>query len=220
MEPWTEAQTQRLLDLEVVLILVALGVDILIEALSSHDWIAAAVIVAGFCIILGLYWHTLYLDRLIADLRASVGHIFHPLQGSNPQGDFLATQVTDRPVIHVSNFPLSKNFYAQALRPLGYTVTMDLPALSMASLGIGNSSDLWIKGDGAEQKLRASISATERRMVGDFFEAALDAGGIEAEAPGERPSRGANIYAAAVLDPDGYTIEVQYSEPVNALRAA
>ena len=214
---------QKLIDLEIVLILVALGIDILLEAVGMQDWIAAAIVIAGFCMILGLYWHTLYLDSLFADLRAGMGHVFHhqfsPHQqkapDSHPISDLPAVQVADRPVIHVGNFLLSKNFYVQALKPLGYTVTMDLPALSMVSLGIGDSSDVWIKGDGSEAKMRVAFRASQESMVDRFFDAALDAGATEEEAPGPRKDRAPGAYAAAVLDPDSYIIEA-YFEPTPA----
>lgn len=212
MERWTEAQAQKLIDIEIVLILAAIGADILIQALASSDWIAAALIVAGFCVILGLYWHTLYLDRLFADLRSVAGHIFshEPPAAGSAHLDVPASSVADRPIIHVSDFPLSKNFYVRALRPLGYTVTIDLPALSMASLGLGSSSDLWIKGDGPDATMRASFVAAERHMIDEFFDAALEAGGTQDSAPRTRTENGQRAYAASVLDPDGYTIEALF----------
>ena len=211
MEVKTAAQMQRILDLEVILILIAVGVDILIEALIQRDWLAAAVIVAGFAILGGLYRHTLYLDRLFADLHVALRRVFpHRIQASAQ--DISVAAIADRPMIHVSNFLLSRNFYEKALNPLGYAVTVEFPALSMAALGIGAASDLWIKGDGAEQKIRAAFSASQRSSVDDFYAIALDAGGAEAEAPGPRPERGAGYYAAAVYDPDGYTIEAVFRD--------
>ena len=213
----TEAQMQKILNLEGILILVAIGADIFIEALRTRDWIAAAVIIAGFCIIGGLYWHTIFLDRLFADLHEGLRRILphHSTQtvaARTVVQDVPAAIVSDRPIVHVSNFPLSRNFYAAALAPLGYSITMELPALSMASFGIDGASDLWIKGDGVEQKIRAAFSANHQRTVDDFYSAALYAGGTEAEAPGARPERGAGYYAAAVYDPDGYTIEAVFRD--------
>ena len=228
MKVRTERQIQRIIDLEIVLILVAIGIDILIAAMGAGDWLTAAVVLVGFCVIGGLYWHKLHLDRLFAELHGALQHMFPngvasttsgaiPLPASFQQSDsprdVPMSVVADRPVIHVSNFLLSKNFYAQALAPLGYSLTTDFPALGMASFGIGTSSDLWIKGGGVEQKLRAAFSATHNNMVDDFFDAALDAGGNEVEKPGARPDRGVGYYAAAVLDPDGYTIEAVFRDP-------
>lgn len=222
----TEAQMQRFLNLEGILILIAIGADILIEAFKSGDWIAAAVIIAGFCIIGGLYWHTLYLDRLFADLHDGIHRIFHgnaratatqpiiplPASSASMPHDIPLAAVADRPILHVSNFLLSRNFYAAALSPLGYGLTIEFPALSMAAFGIAGASDIWIKGDGVEQKIRAAFSATLKGMVDDFYRAALNAGGEVAETPGTRPERGAGYYAAAVLDPDGYTIEAVFRD--------
>lgn len=227
MEVRTEGQIQKIIDLEIVLILIAIGLDILFEALVGRDWIAAAVIIAGFCMTLGLYWHMLHLDKLFDELHAVLHHFVHgstvtetsraiPLPASfeqkNSARDVPMTAVADRPVIRVSNFLLSKNFYAKVLAPLGYTLTTDFPALGMASFGIGASSDLWLKGGGVEQKLRAAFSAMRKNMVDDFFDAALDAGGNEVEAPSPRPDRGPGFYAASVLDPDGYTIEAVFRD--------
>jgi hypothetical protein len=219
----TETQMQKFLNLEGVLILVVIGADILLEALKNQDWVAAAVIIGGYCVIGGLYWHTLYLDRLFADLHDGISRILthFPLHQSAaiaqattvtttttvPAHDVLASAVTDRPILHVSNFPLSRNFYATVLAPLGYTLTIEFPALSMAAFGVGGASDLWIKGDGTEYKLRASFSAPSRQAVDDFCNEALNAGGTMAEMPGPRVDRASDSYAAAIYDLDGYTIE-------------
>ena len=227
MKQRTERQIQKIIDLEIVLILIAIGADILLEAVAGRDWVAAAVTLVGFCVIGGLYWHKLRLDRLFADLHDALRHFSHnntlllpgtpqaiPLPASFQNGprDIPMNTVVDRPVIHVSNFLLSKNFYARALAPLGYSLTTDFPTLGMASYGIGTSSDLWIKGGIVELRLRAAFSASQKNMVDAFFDAALDAGGNEVEAPGLRPDRGPGYYTAAVLDPDGYTIEAVFRD--------
>jgi catechol 2,3-dioxygenase-like lactoylglutathione lyase family enzyme len=211
----TEAQVQRVISLEIALIIVGIGADMLIETLRVHDWIAGAVIVAGFCIIGGLYWHTLYLDRLFADLHVGLRRIL-PRHAASPapQGtpDIPVAAIADRPVIRVSNFLLSKNFYAAVLAPLGYHLTVEFPALSMAAFGIDGASDLWIKGDAVEQKMRAAFSASTKGMVDDFCSAAIAMGASVSEAPGVRPDRGSGYYAAAVIDPDGYTIEAVFRD--------
>ena len=226
MKMETEGEVQRLIDIELILIIIAIGADILIQALSVSDWGAAAVIIAGFCIMAGLYWHKLHMDRLFGDFRQAMYHLFHtnapttttppiiPLPASSGRAapDVPIASIADRPLIHVSNFLMSKNFYQQSLGMLGYRLTMDFPALAMAAFGIGPNADLWIKGDGVEQKIRAAFSADRKAMVDDFFDAALNAGGSIAEAPGTRPVRGTGYYAAAVFDPDGYTIEAFYHD--------
>jgi catechol 2,3-dioxygenase-like lactoylglutathione lyase family enzyme len=220
----TETEMQKFLNLEGVFILIAIGADILIEALKNQDWIAAAVI-GGFCVIGGLYWHTIHLDRLFADVSLLM-HRIAPHQAASPasaialpaspHADVPVALVADRPLLHVSNFPLSRNFYAAVLAPLGYALTMEFPALSMAAFGIAGASDLWIKGDGVERKLRASFTANSARGVDDFCQAALDAGGTIAETPGPRADHGASAYAAAISDPDGYTIEAVFYGPASA----
>jgi len=43
--------------------------------------------------------------------------------------------------------------------------------------------------------------------VDAFFEAALEAGGVDNGQPGLRPRYHAHYYAAFILDPDGYNLE-------------
>ncbi len=230
MKVRTEGQIQKIIDLEIILILIVIGLDILIETLIGRNWIATSVILVGLCVIGALYWHKLHLDRFLIEFEKTLHHIF-PINATTPPTpqtiplpaasvdaprNIPMTTVADRPIIRVSNFLLSKNFYAQVLAPLGYSLTTDFPALGMASFGIGISSDLWIKGGSVEQKLRAAFCAAEKNMVDDFFDAALDAGGQIAEVPGPRPDRGSGYYAAAILDPDGYTIEAFFHNASDA----
>ncbi len=227
MKTWTEEQIQKAIDIEIVLVLIAVGFDIFIESIGAGDWIAAAVVIAGFCMIFGLYWHTLFLDSFLSDMHAAMHHapvaaeVTAPIPTVIPlpatfkdehaaAQDMPLSALADRPVIRVSDYLASKNFYARTLAPLGYAVTMDFPAISMAAFGIGMASDLWIKRDAIDEKMRASFSADSKRAVDDFFAAALAAGGAEAVAPGKRTDNGARYYAAAVTDPDGFAIEAVF----------
>jgi hypothetical protein len=220
MDTETEAGVQRIIDLEIALIIVFLGIDMLIQTLSIHDTVATLLLLTGFAIVGSIYWHTLYLDNLFAGLHEGIHHLIHHttttettiVGTSSPTEDIPLATVSDRPILHVNNFLLSKNFYEQALAPLGYRLTMSFPALSMASFGIGRTSDVWIKGDGVGQKIRASFTASTKSAVDTFFENAINAGGTEAEVPGVRTERGPHLYAAAVYDPDGYTIEAVCTE--------
>jgi catechol 2,3-dioxygenase-like lactoylglutathione lyase family enzyme len=218
MEIKTEAHMQRLLNFEGVLILIAIGADIFIEALKNQDWLSAAVIIAGFCIIGGLYWHAHYLDRLVESLQTGMhrilSHLAHAPVPTPPTStsNVAAATLSDRPLLHVSNFPQSRNFYAMLLGTLGYAMTLEFPALSMAAFGVNGASDFWIKGDGVEEKIRAAFSATDKRMVDDFSQMAIEMGATVTEVPGARPERGTGYYAAAALDPDGYTIEAIFRD--------
>jgi transposase len=232
----TRAGIQKIIDIEVILIIIGLGADIFIQTLRAHDWIAGAIIIAGLALMAAVYWHTLHIDRLAHDVREASSHLLHPHANEHttvitppviplpaaaspaaPQSasvpyDVPLSAVSDRPVLHVSNFLLSKNFYGQTLAILGYKLILEFPALSMASFGTGRDADLWIKGDGTKQKIRASFRADSESIVDDFFNTALDMGGIEAESPSLRPEKGIGYYSAAVYDPDGSTVEAFVTE--------
>ena len=230
----TRAGIQRIIDIEVILIIIGLGTDIFIQTLLAHDWVAGAIIIAGLALIGAVYWHTLHIDRLAHDIREITSHLLYPhpsepiehrsittppviplpaatSASASPSYDVPLSAVSDRPVLHVSNFLLSKNFYAQTLAILGYNLILEFPALSMASFGTGRDADLWIKGDGTKQKIRASFRANSESIVDDFFETALDMGGIEAESPSLRSEKGIGYYSAAVYDPDGSTVEAFFA---------
>ena len=55
-----------------------------------------------------------------------------------------------------------------------------------------------------------AFQAADRDMVDAFYKAALDAGGKDNGAPGERPNYHPGYYGAFVLDPDGNNIEAVY----------
>ena len=55
--------------------------------------------------------------------------------------------------------------------------------------------------------LRMAFSATSRRQVDAFYQAALAAGGRDNGPPGLRPQYHAHYYGAFVIGPDGHNIE-------------
>lgn len=118
----------------------------------------------------------------------------------------------DHTGINVSNIALSKIFYEEVLKTLGYRICLDLGT----SIGFGSQKsergdpggDFWI----AEQephtpRSHIAFRANTREEVRAFYEAAVKRGGVCNGAPGLRPHYHPNYYAAFVLDPDGYNIE-------------
>src|SRR5688572_30100156 len=104
--------------------------------------------------------------------------------------------------INVSDFDGARAFYTQALAPLGVEVIMEFPGT--AGLGNAGKPDLWIsERDEPSAPIHVAISAPDRETVDAFHAAALEAGGTDNGAPGERPQYHANYYGAFVLDPDG-----------------
>ncbi len=120
--------------------------------------------------------------------------------------------------IPVSNFERSKEFYTQALRPLGYDLLFELTAeqtgtYQHAGFGAGTRPQFWIGsakppvGKPSEGRMHFCFEAKSRDAVRAFYDAAMKAGGTDNGAPGLRPHYHADYYGAFVLDLDGYNIE-------------
>jgi catechol 2,3-dioxygenase-like lactoylglutathione lyase family enzyme len=110
-----------------------------------------------------------------------------------------------------TNLARSSAFYDAALAALGYTrVWADETAVGYGSPGAGDKlaiklrSGIVVPGPG----FHVAFAAADRDAVARFYEAALLHGGKDNGPPGPRPQYGDNYYAAFVLDPDGYPIEV------------
>ncbi|MNJ92522.1 Glyoxalase-like domain protein [compost metagenome] len=56
-----------------------------------------------------------------------------------------------------------------------------------------------------------AFHAQDKNAVQAFYDAALNHGGKDNGPPGPRPDYGSKYYAAFVIDPDGYEIEVKLS---------
>jgi catechol 2,3-dioxygenase-like lactoylglutathione lyase family enzyme len=121
----------------------------------------------------------------------------------------------DHVKLPVADLDTSRAFYAAALAPLGFRLVYD----GERSIGFGT-------GDGGDddepfalERLGApshashvAFTAASTDQVDAFHAAALEGGGRDNGAPGERPY-GGYYYAAFVLDPDGHNIEVVYHGP-------
>ncbi len=119
----------------------------------------------------------------------------------------------DHTGISVSNFAASKAFYSQALKPIGYSLLMELPAAvtgshDVAGFGEPPKLDLWISsGTPNVPPVHIAFRVASRELVDAFYHAALAAGGRDNGPPGLRPHYHPNYYGAFVLDPDGHNIE-------------
>lgn len=127
----------------------------------------------------------------------------------------------DHMTILVSDYRRSLAFYLQALKPLGYAMTMELddvtyphlPSAFFVGLGVKGKADLWLRPSKAMAPTHVAFRAESRAIVDAFYREALAAGGTSNGEPGPRPENGANYYAAFVLDPDGYNVEAVCHEP-------
>ncbi len=120
----------------------------------------------------------------------------------------------------VSDYQRSKEFYNEALAPLGYTLIMEVSGAHTesghpaAGFGADGKPDFWIGGEGGlEGSLHIAITTEDRAAVDTFHRAALAAGGRDNGAPGLRPQYHRDYYAAFVLDPDGHNVEAVCHSP-------
>src|SRR5688572_7263289 len=127
----------------------------------------------------------------------------------------------DHLTILVSDYRRSVKFYLQALKPLGYAMTLELddvtyphlPSAFFAGLGVDGKPDLWLRPTDKVSPTHVAFRAGTRAMVDDFFREAVAAGGTANGEPGLRTDYHPNYYAAFVLDPDGYNVEVVCHKP-------
>ncbi len=120
----------------------------------------------------------------------------------------------DHTGFNVSDFAVSRSFYAKTLAPLGYTLCKDFGVAAGFGVTEGHGAsndpggDFWISaGPPHDPRPHLAFNAASRALVDACYAAALAAGATDNGAPGLRPQYHANYYAAYVHDPDGYNIE-------------
>ena len=119
----------------------------------------------------------------------------------------------------VSNMKISRIFYEKALKPLGITplmeVTPEMTGTSDSHVGFGAGRPFFWIGTGGKVSVATHVAfATEsRKVVDEFYAAAIAAGGRDNGKPGVRPHYHENYYGAFVLDPDGNNIEAVCHAP-------
>ena len=114
----------------------------------------------------------------------------------------------------VSDYGRSKDFYAQALAPLGISLLME-PIAQAAGFGKDGKPFFWIesRGEAVTGRLHIAFAVDDRATVDAFHAAALAAGATDNGAPGVREIYHPNYYGAYVLDPDGHNIEAVCHRP-------
>ncbi|HEX3775854.1 MAG TPA: VOC family protein [Polyangiaceae bacterium] len=126
----------------------------------------------------------------------------------------------DHIAINVSDYARAKQFYAQALAPLGVSLIMEYG--SAAGFGRDKKPELWLgagKSDFQSEDqlevitpIHVCLAARSRAEVEAFHAAALAAGGRDNGAPGIRAHYHAGYYGAFAIDPDGHNIEAVFHE--------
>jgi catechol 2,3-dioxygenase-like lactoylglutathione lyase family enzyme len=116
--------------------------------------------------------------------------------------------------VHVSDLARSTEFYVEALAAIGYELLAKFPAdatgsTAVAGFGEPPKPDFWLhEGLANKPAVHVAFRVPNRKLVDQFYAAALAAGGTDNGAPGPRPHYHANYYGAFVLDPDGHNLEV------------
>jgi catechol 2,3-dioxygenase-like lactoylglutathione lyase family enzyme len=111
--------------------------------------------------------------------------------------------------LNVSDYDRSREFYEQALTPLGYSLLME-PMPRIGGFGREGKPDFWITDQRAptSENVHVAFAAQDRATVEAFHAAALEAGGTDNGPPGIREIYHPTYYGAYVLDPDGNNVEV------------
>ncbi|NLS15924.1 VOC family protein [Rhizobium sp. P40RR-XXII] len=121
----------------------------------------------------------------------------------------------DHMTIGVLDVERSKIFYDAALRPLGIE-RLYSEGETFAGYGAKPKAFFWIgQRNSPQTSAHIAFATGSRKIVDEFHQAALAAGGIDNGAPGLRPHYHENYYGAFILDPDGHNIEAVCHLPVS-----
>lgn len=121
--------------------------------------------------------------------------------------------------ISVPDFAASKEFYLEALAPLGIGVVMNVPKeesgrpSDFAGFGYDHKPFFWIGQGVAPQGMHLCFTAKTRAEVDAFYKAALAAGARDNGPPGIREHYHPSYYGAFVIDPNGVNLEAVCHKP-------
>ena len=119
----------------------------------------------------------------------------------------------DHIILAVSDLPRSIAFYEQALAPLGITHYVNYDGENghpdLKGFGSDKKAYFWLKsGVPSADAVHFAFVAQSREAVDAFYQSAMAAGARDNISPRVRLEYDPGYYAADVLDPDGYSIEV------------
>lgn len=123
-------------------------------------------------------------------------------------------RLLDHVHLRVANLEASKRFYQAVLAALGLNDALE------EGPGFFYADELYV--DQAEDyitRVHLAFQAQDQASVQKFHQAALQAGGKDNGAPGERPYH-PGYYGAFVLDPDGNNIEAVFHGPAERSAAS
>jgi catechol 2,3-dioxygenase-like lactoylglutathione lyase family enzyme len=119
----------------------------------------------------------------------------------------------DHIILSVRDLPRSVAFYAEALAPLGITNYIDYDGENghpdLKGFGRDKKAFFWLKqGESSPNAVHFAFVAENREAVDAFYAAAMAAGARDNISPRVREEYDSGYYAADILDPDGYSVEV------------
>jgi catechol 2,3-dioxygenase-like lactoylglutathione lyase family enzyme len=119
----------------------------------------------------------------------------------------------DHIILSVSDLRRSVEFYEKALAPLGISHYVDYDGENghpdLKGFGREGRAFFWLKsGDPSASAVHFAFVAASREAVDAFYAAAIAGGAQDNISPRIRSEYDAMYYAADILDPDGYSVEV------------
>ena len=124
----------------------------------------------------------------------------------------------DHIFVTVSDMGRSVAFYEQAFAPLGIRHVIDYDGADgpeghpdLKGFGRDGRVFFWLRhGTSDSRVVHVGFVASSEAAVNAFYLAAIAAGGSDTGPPGARMHCDPRYYAANILDPDGYSIELVY----------
>lgn len=118
-------------------------------------------------------------------------------------------RLVDHIQLVVKDLPASRRFYEAVFEVLGIPIGGEAEDYFWADELFISSVDSRAARGQLTGRHHLAFQARDHAMVDAFYQAGLDAGGIDNGAPGERPYH-PGYYAAFLLDPDGNNIEAVF----------
>jgi predicted lactoylglutathione lyase len=116
--------------------------------------------------------------------------------------------IIDHIYLPVSDLKRSSEFYKKMLKPLGVDMPYEFDQL--LGFAINTEPGFWLKNGDVGQDLYVAFTAKSADAVRASYKAAIDAGATSKKEPSLRPEWRADYFAANIVDPDGYNIEIAY----------
>lgn len=114
--------------------------------------------------------------------------------------------IIDHIGLAVTDYQQAKEFFTQALAPLGIELVMEVQG--WAGFGRAGKPEFWFGAHKEPNKpMHIAFLAENRAQVRAFYAAAIAAGGKDNGVPGIREIYHPHYYGAFIIGPDGHNIE-------------